>query len=74
MKYNSDEVIYKAGEVYDVPTENGFADRWIKRGAEVVTQVVPKEEPVQKQTKPQKPSKPQKPQVKEEAEEAVGEL
>ncbi|RTL04470.1 hypothetical protein EKK58_10435 [Candidatus Dependentiae bacterium] len=35
MFYNS-EVIFQAGKVYEVETEKGWADRWIKRGAEVV--------------------------------------
>jgi len=32
----SGEVIFKAGQVYDISDEKGSATRWIKRGAEIV--------------------------------------
>lgn len=30
------EVVYKAGQVYEISDETGSATRWIKRGAEIV--------------------------------------
>lgn len=41
LRFNSNAVfngklLYRAGEVYEVPEENGFAMRWIRRGAEEV--------------------------------------
>jgi hypothetical protein len=44
MFYGKD-CIFKAGQVYDVKTENGWADRWIKRGGVEVIDVE-KVEPV----------------------------
>jgi hypothetical protein len=35
----SGEVVFKAGEVYDISDETGSATRWIKRGAEVVEEI-----------------------------------
>lgn len=35
-----------AGKVYDVSVENGFADRWIKRGAQIIEDVEVVEEKV----------------------------
>lgn len=32
----SGEVIFKAGQVYDISDDKGSATRWIKRGAEIV--------------------------------------
>lgn len=46
----SGEVVFKAGETYEISNDKGSADRWIKRGAEVVTEA-PKEEVVVKATK-----------------------
>jgi hypothetical protein len=49
LKFNSDAWynglrLYEAGKIYDVPDENGFAIRWLKRGAEEVT-CEPKQKP-----------------------------
>lgn len=51
LKFNSDAWyngvrLYEAGKIYEVSEENGFAARWIKRGAEEVTMAVPVLEPV----------------------------
>lgn len=53
MFYNG-ECVFKAGETYDVKTENGWADRWIKRGGMEVLEeavVVEKVEAVVEKTK-----------------------
>lgn len=47
--YNG-ECIYKAGEIADVPIENGFALRWEKRGLAV--EVAEKSEKVKEDPRP----------------------
>lgn len=37
------EVVFKAGEIYEISNEKGSVDRWLKRGAELV---VESQEPV----------------------------
>lgn len=44
----SGEVIFKAGQVYDISDEKGSATRWIKRGAEVVEEPI-KSAPIKKE-------------------------
>lgn len=44
LKFNRDafyngECVYKAGEIADVPVENGYALRWEKRGLAVEVEV-----------------------------------
>ncbi len=36
----SGEVVFKAGQVYDISDETGSATRWIKRGAEIVDEPI----------------------------------
>lgn len=45
----SGEIVYKAGQVYDISDEKGSATRWIKRGAEVVTESPKKQEAVKEE-------------------------
>lgn len=40
------EVVFKKGEVYDIPVETGSAARWIRRGAEEVIEAVKVKEEV----------------------------
>lgn len=49
LKFNSDafyngKLIAAKGEIKEISEENGFASRWIKRGAEEVKEEVPKVE------------------------------
>jgi hypothetical protein len=44
--YNG-QLLYKAGEIHEVTIELGFADRWIRRGAEEVFEVETPEIPVE---------------------------
>lgn len=39
-KFYNDEVIFEAGIVYEVSEENGWADRWLRRGGIVVQETV----------------------------------
>jgi hypothetical protein len=34
------EVVFKAGEIYDIPVETGSVTRWLKRGAVEVEEVL----------------------------------
>lgn len=48
LKFNSDawvsgELIYKKGEIHNVPNDKGSADRWIRRGAEIIESISPVE-------------------------------
>lgn len=48
LKFNVDAwyngvLLYKAGEIHEVKEELGFANRWLKRGAEVVLETENKE-------------------------------
>lgn len=45
--YYNGKLLFKAGEIHDVPVELGFADRWIRRGAEEVLVVETPEIPVE---------------------------
>lgn len=52
LKFHQDAIyngklLYQAGQTYDVPTELGFADRWIKRGAEEVFVLETIEKPIE---------------------------
>lgn len=38
------EVVFKAGEIYEVSNEKGSVDRWLKRGAEIIVEVPAKVE------------------------------
>lgn len=40
------EVVFEAGKTYEISNETGSADRWIKRGAEVVEEVVIQEDEI----------------------------
>lgn len=61
----SGQVIYKAGNVYEVSDELGSATRWIKRGAEIVA-----EEP-KKEAKPVEIIQEQKEEAPEDKQEVV---
>jgi hypothetical protein len=55
-KYYNRDVIYKAGEVYEVPIE--MVNRWLKRGGSIVEEApVEKKKPVTQTKKWSKPSK-----------------
>jgi len=46
LKFNADawyngKLIYRKDSVHDVTTEGNFAQRWLKRGAEIVEEAVP---------------------------------
>jgi hypothetical protein len=48
----SGELVFKAGEIYDVDNSLGSADRWLRRGvAEVVVETLP----VKEETKVEEP-------------------
>jgi hypothetical protein len=57
MKYNN--TVYEGGKVYEVSEENGFANRWLRRGCKIVEgeSSVPQEVPEVKTDKSSKKSK-----------------
>ena len=37
------KIVYRKGQVYDISNESGSADRWIKRGAQIIEESPEKE-------------------------------
>jgi hypothetical protein len=66
-KYINGELIFKAGETYDIPVETGSVTRWLKRGATIVERAL--EAPVEN-----KPAEEKAPEVAPEEEEVVNEV
>jgi len=64
LKFNSDAVLngkllYREGDICEVPEENGFAMRWVRRGAEIV-EIDPTQPIVDSVVVPEKPLKPKR--------------